>query len=123
MQLDEYVHQTLTQICQGIAAAQNDCALLGAYVNPANIDGSAPDGLTIPNINPPKPYKRRVQMVTIEAALTAGTSDSNGGRLGIGVSFANVKVGGDHADTISSVNRVAFSVPVVFPVADVPDAD
>ena len=122
MQLDEYVHQTLTQICQGIAAAQKDCAPLGAIINPAGITGKN-DSQVVTRGTVGKNLPIRVSNVTIEAALNTGTSDSDGGRLGIGVSFAAVKFGGDHADTLSSVNRVTFSVPVVFPVADVPDAD
>lgn len=120
MQLKEFVQQTLIQICQGIAEAQKDCDLNGALINPIGIinsgtrmevhRGSAGRNLPLP-----------VSNVSIEAAIEGVSSDTAGGHAGINVSFAGVNLGGDHADSLSTVNRVSFSVPVVFPISQVPE--
>lgn len=122
MQLDEFVHQTLTQICQGIAAAQKDCAPLGAYINPSVVEKTT-TGNFVPSTPSRYSSSRYVQVVNIEASLTDSTSDSHGGSAGLSVSFAKGGYAGGHSDEVSSVNRVSFAVPVVFPSVDVPDVN
>lgn len=120
MELNEYVATVIEQICQGIINAQNRCGELGAIVNPRVTLGEKGD-FFIPRKDTITVVKRRVQTIEIEASLSEGTSESQGGHLGLSVSFAGGKYGGDHSETIKSTNHVRFSVPVCLPASDVLD--
>lgn len=118
MELKEYVSTVIEQICQGVINAQRNCGTLDAIVNPRVTLGENGE-YYIPQDSTRTILQRRVQSVEIEATLTESTSDSHGGHVGLSVSFVGGKLGGDHADTRSSTNRVKFTIPICFPTSDV----
>jgi hypothetical protein len=109
MELKTFVAETLKQIVEGIVIAQQDVKEKGAKVNPGQIRS---DGSLI-KISDGGPYN--VQMVDFDVSLTESKGDEAKG--GIGVFFGSVGLGaqGKYETGSSSMNKVKFSVPVMFP--------
>lgn len=118
MQLKDFVSQTLIQIIEGVAEAQEHTRATDGYidqrdrVNPKLMDRAdhAPKG---------KYYTTQmgelVQMVKFDVAVT--TEKSSNAKAGGGIRVAGVGFGGDVAagDKDTSLSRVSFEVPLAFP--------
>ena len=63
-------------------------------------------------------YKRQIQDVEFEVALTASTEEGN--KSGIGVAFGAFAIGGNKksGEKNISVTNIKFTIPAVFPTVD-----
>lgn len=106
MKLEEFIEATLTQIVNGVNKAQQKANFNGTEINPEISGGSV---VLINSEN------RRVESVEFDVAVT--TEESTGNKGGAGIFIAPFGIGGQ-AETGSkntSVSRVRFNVPIVFP--------
>ena len=109
MELKEFISETLIQIIEGVTDAQKKTEKSGAIINPAYTKNQEQ------KITSHYPY---IGLVDFEVALT--NTDEKGGKVGIGVWFANVGAGAQHKTDVKSlaVNNVKFSVPLILPNED-----
>ena len=112
MDLKEFVQTAVTQIVEGVVAAQTAVARRGAAVNPAfdlNGKGShSPVGFTAAGA--------RVSNITFDVAVTAveGTGAEGGAQLRV-AGVASPGVGTDANVNAEHVTRLQFSLPVCLP--------
>lgn len=111
MELKDFVKNTLIQIVDGVIEAERELEQKGATVNPVGgyfdqkqVGGrtwSFKDGIT--------------EVVDFDVALT--NSEKEGSSAGIGVLLGSINLGakGASEETITSVTRIKFSVPVLLP--------
>lgn len=111
MKLKDFLKDTLVQIVDGVTEAENELRHKGASANPVGgyFDQSAvgdrqwsfADGIT--------------ETVEFDVALT--NSEKDGTSQGIGVLLGGITLGakGHTEETISSVTRIKFKVPILLP--------
>jgi len=111
MDLKDFVKNTLVQIIDGVIEAENELEKKGATVNPIGghfdqkqLGGrtwSFKDGIT--------------ETVEFDVALTS--SEKEGTSAGIGVLLGSINLGtkGASEESITSVTRIKFSVPILLP--------
>jgi hypothetical protein len=111
VELKDFVKNTLVQIVDGVLEAEKELSQKGATVNPiggyfdqAQLGGrtwSFKDGIT--------------ESVEFDVALT--NSEKEGTAAGIGVLLGSINLGakGSSEDTVTSVTRIKFSIPVLLP--------
>lgn len=111
MDLKEFISDTLTQICDGVKAAQSSCEKIGAKINPP----IEQDRVKFTSNS----YYWKYTEVRFKIALRS--SDVENGKSGIGVLLANFTVGStrETVQDLSSVTSVEFSVPVALPFSPV----
>lgn len=115
MQLEEFIHQSLTQIVNGIAKAQEAVLQTGARINPSIRDAENPK---TPILNDPinKGFSA-LQNIEFDVAVTVteGSEDKVGG----GIKIAALGIGGETKaeNKNSTVTRLKFTVPMIFPVS------
>lgn len=110
MELKEFVSETITQICEGVKAAQNKCQDMGALINPmldvkvCNEKTYCHDGKDYPATG-----------VKFKVGLTE--SSSNGNKTGIGVFLSKVSVGREttKGDSLQSITSVEFTIIIIPP--------
>ena len=115
MDLKDFIAQTLTQIVEGVQAAQSEIQAKGAKVNPGFVGdykeiAKSGGGLLCATGG-------TAQIVEFEVALTV--SEGTGTKGGIGVFAGAVSLGsaGQSSAENKSVSRVKFSVPLALPAA------
>lgn len=109
MKLDDFVSETLQQIIKGISNAKEFGATHGAQINPISIRPSGTDGRSYCKIT-----GAPIQLVSFDVALTVSQESSTSGpeaRVGsISVSSADT-----NTTQNSSISRIKFEIPVMFP--------
>lgn len=121
MQLKEFIHQSLTQIVKGIANAQKDVLETGARINPSTTEA---ENSKTPILNDPinKGFSA-LQNIEFDVAITVteGSEDKIGG----GLKIAAFGIGGETKaeNKNSTISRLKFTVPMIFPVSAHPIAD
>ena len=112
MTVKEFVEDTLVQIVEGVKAAQAKVAPSGAFINRAGLTGpvSQLEG---------RRYDSQTgeieEQVRFDLAVTS--ESGSGTKGGVGVFLGSVALGsqGQSANRDLLVNRVQFSVPILFP--------
>jgi hypothetical protein len=111
MELREFVTEILSQVIEGVKAAQLRAKEHGARVNPhltTSAELAVKHGILIASGG-------AAQLVQFDVALTAREGTGTKGGVGIVVgAFALGSTGQSQAEN-SSVSRVKFSVPLVLP--------
>jgi hypothetical protein len=112
MKLQDFVSETLKEIIDGVVTAQNYAKEKKALINPTDIStwGTGKgDRLYHPNTS------SFVYEINFDVAVT--TVEEKGTKGGIGIFVGSLGVGAQgKSDTInSSVSRIQFLVPIVFP--------
>jgi len=108
MELKEFVRETLEQIVEGAALAQESIRTHGGIVNPSNMDFFKDGSRSV--------YRHAMpQEVVFDVGLT--TSDKSGSTEGIGVFLGSVSLGkkNDVNEESVAVTKVRFTVPLVLP--------
>lgn len=123
MDLKTFVTETLTQIADGVKAAQEQQNDLGAIFSPKN---SIDNGKMARNIelermtqNPDYRPLDQLELIEFDVALTISDNVHGGVKAGIevmGVSLAGAK--GDISHQNETVSRVKFSIVVRWPRCD-----
>lgn len=110
MQLAEFVRATLSEIIQGASQANESLSDSGALVFPSYYEDDK--GRKIYNDDH---YVPTIASVSFDVAVTV--SEEHGTSGGIGVAIASLGVGAKKSEgaASSSVSRVSFDIPVLFP--------
>ena len=111
MELGEFIRETLTEIVKGVSSAQEEVKNKGAVIVPEGVYLSSANG-TYQNQD-----RNRVGICQIDFEIALTQTDGKQGKIGIGVWFGSVGLGGQQKTDIQniSVNNVKFSVPIMLP--------
>lgn len=110
MELKKFVEDTLVQIIEGVAAAQNKCLDSGAIISPR----FASSGHTV-KVND---KDCSVQLVEFEAVLGEEEGTEVNGTLGVVLSKIGIGINGKKDDKNTSQTTIRFSVPIILPPID-----
>jgi hypothetical protein len=119
MKLDEFVSQTLIQIIEGVANAQQAVEKSGGSVSPAPFQQQpTPDEYGLFEYNKSANSYRKIQQIKFDVALT--TTEDSGKAGGAGVSVGVLTIGGKATSTESSTSagRIQFEVDIALPRRD-----
>lgn len=112
MELKDYIKETLTQIIQGVSAAQEFAEKNDSKINPNDLQLSYYKG--------DKPvYADRnnnyAQIIDFEISITI--TEENSSKGGVGVFLGSLGVGGNIENQLSNnnINKIKFSIPVFLP--------
>lgn len=112
MELREFVTETLVQIAEGVAAAQERSLSIGAHINP-KLTGNASFGSQHGFLSS---SAGAAQIVGFDVALTVTQGKGTKGGIGIVAGAINLGSAGQSSLENSTVSRVKFSVPLVLPI-------
>jgi hypothetical protein len=104
MELKEFVAQSIIQIMEGVKEAQRKAIELDGSVNPYTIAGNV------------KGYSLK-DLSNIEFEVSVTSEDKAGIGGGLNVFFGAISVGGkvDVSDSKIALNRLKFTIPVMYP--------
>lgn len=117
MELKDFVAETIVQICEGIQEANKRTEEYGCVVCPQIATDSAAATY--------RDERRQPQIVNFNVAITVKDNKmdiAKGGSFAIGPISANKGVEEGSTTETQEVNRVSFSLPVLFPSVE-PDGD
>lgn len=111
MDLKDFVKNTLTQIVEGVIEADKELQEKGASVNPigGNFDQKQvggrvwgfDDGIT--------------ESVNFDVALTNSEKEGTSGGIGVLLGSINLGAKGASEESVTSVTRIKFNVPLLLP--------
>ncbi|BCK26029.1 Hypothetical protein VCSRO70_3443 [Vibrio cholerae] len=113
MELDKFVESTLIQIAKGVAGAQSQVAALGGNVNPEKASSLGAAHAARQNTEP-KRFKSE-QIIEFDIGLQVVEESHIGGSGGIKMLAFSIGSEGNSKDTLKSVHRIKFSVPMQLP--------
>ena|SRR6185369_13957033 len=120
MDLKDFVATTLEDLVQGMIEAQKRVASTGAHINPGNLMRNTQEtGTAAIWDNRTNNYARTV---AFDIALTVEEGTATNGKVGVAAGIFSLGAGGNSDNRQVAVNRVQFSVPVLFPSSDLPAA-
>lgn len=118
MELKDFVSNTISEIIEGIVAAQARVQAHGAFVNPGNLMRSTQDvGQSALWDNRNNNYARPI---SFDVALTVEEGTNTEAKVGVVAGILNLGAGGASENKQLAVNRVQFTVPVLFPANNLP---
>jgi hypothetical protein len=109
MKLQEFVCETLKEVIAGVKEAQTYAASAGAKVNPEQDRPKGKTGYVIDSSVP-------VQEVDFDIAVTSADTTETQAGAGVFVAALGIGAQGKSDTSISSINRIRFSVPLALPV-------
>lgn len=114
MKLEEFISETINQIISGIRKTHDHAKEQGAVVNPKIEHKKTTLSTKETKIEALSPIR------TVEFDIAITTSEGKGTKGGIGIFVGPIGVGaqGKSDSSNSSISRIKFSVPVVFPTQD-----
>lgn len=114
MKLEDFVAETIIQIINGINKTHDNAKKNGATVNPRleAIKDILPNGQRIIEPRPP------IHSIEFDVAVT--TMEEKGAKGGFGVFVGPMGIGSQGKSELinTSMSRIKFSVPVIFPTQD-----
>ena len=113
MELKDFVSQTLVQIAQGVASAQETVRNLGGFVNPtAHVSGGAERHFgRMPGNN------QQVFLVDFDVGITINESLGTNAEAKLQVaSFIKIGAGTSTGESQQTSNQIRFNVPLALPV-------
>jgi len=110
MGLDEFVKEAITQLVSGAASANDALQPKGAVVFPACVDHG--NGVLVQDDGELPPA---VSKIHFDVAITSEEQSGKSGKFGIVVASIGVGANASTSAMTTSVSRVAFDVPVLFP--------
>ena len=120
MDLKDFVANAISGIIEGLVDAQSRVGAHGAFVNPGNLMGSTKDrGESAMWDNRNNNYARSI---SFDVALTVQEGTNTGAKIGVVSGVLNLGAGGASQNSQTAVNRVQFTVPILFPANDLPEA-
>jgi hypothetical protein len=119
MDLNDFVRETLIQISDGIAGANEKLRDMDGVVNPLGLVPFWENGVEHHHpVEPPgkETYpKRIVEIVHFDVAVHASDKTSGGGKAGIEVAIFSIGGTAKKEKSGGSESRIQFRIPVVFP--------
>ena len=112
MELKEFITATLTQIIDGVTAAQYDAAQQGGEINPPVFTrpDKGQDRLQHMDI-----ASALIQEVSFDVAVTAVEGTQTKGGIGVFIGVVGLGSQGQSNTSTQSVSRIKFSVPIMLP--------
>lgn len=107
MELDQFVTETLTQIMKGVNNARNSEEINGKDIHP-EVTWKASGGPSTSN-------RKVIHNIDFDVAVTATDGDSSKAKIGVVSGIFNAGAEGQTEKKNSSVTRIKFSVPVIYP--------
>lgn len=119
MELKDFVANTIGEIIEGLVEAQKRVTPHGAYINPGNLMRSTKEpGESALWDNRNNNYARPI---SFDVALTVEEGTNTGAKVGVAAGIFNLGAGGASENKQLAVNRVQFTIPVLFPANDLPE--
>lgn len=109
MDLQEFVHQSLVQIIEGVSSAQEATKERGTIINPQTMAGSE-----LRRTSQGHP----IVDVELDVAITATSGTETKGGIGVVVGALALGSHGKSDAQDSMVSRIRFTVPVALPKGD-----
>lgn len=113
MDVEQFVAETLKQICRGVASAQSEVADTGkGVISPSVVQAdiaTAFRALTHPKTHTP------IKEVEFDLAVTVTEASGSEGKLSLSVFPIKAGIGGESSKAMESVSRVKFVVPIALP--------
>lgn len=110
IELKEFVEEAISQIVEGVIAAQKRVGDSGAIVSPRKSNSKG-------NV---KVEGKLYSVQSIEFEVSLANMSGEGGKVGLGVTFGNWGFGGNTKveGQAKSATNIKFSVPIIFPSID-----
>ncbi|WP_338790511.1 hypothetical protein [Pseudomonas sp. AE27] len=118
MELKDFIANTLTQIAEGILAANEALANTDAKVNPTNLSTHSNNAQGFGRTTEGDEGEKRgrlVERVTFDVAVTTEGETKGSAGLKIGIATLGLNTGGELRDKAGQASRIQFAVPMVFP--------
>ncbi len=112
MELKEFIKTAITDITEAVSELQEGLEN-GAIVSP-----SLPHAVSTKTIDTGGMH-RFISSIDFDVALTIGNINTITGNAKAGIQILSAKMSGDNQFRTENVSRLTFSVPVIFPVANV----
>jgi hypothetical protein len=114
MELKDFVAQTCNQILDGVIEAQKYAGEKGATINPR---GLVFTNNSNPIIDNSRAFSGNLAPQLIDFDIAVTTSEGNEVKAGIGIFAGPLSVGtqGRMDDSNIKVNRIKFTIPILFP--------
>jgi hypothetical protein len=119
MNLQDFIKETLVQIARGIEGAAAELQGSKAIVNPRNVQTRTDVDTDVYGfLDTHEKFYKAVQKVEFDVAVTASTGTATKGGIGIMVGTIGLGSQGKSESQDSSISRIKFLVPMVFPMED-----
>lgn len=119
MELSKFVSGSLLGIIQGIQATQDELAKVDAsdraVINPRVVYRDSHGNAMVGEHSPGEGARTMIQEVEFDVVVTAERSTKATGGVGAILSVVSVGAKGEAARAHSEVNRLRFTIPVVWP--------
>jgi hypothetical protein len=112
MELQEFIKESLIQIVEGVSEAQEEVRSKGAVINPTNLQF---DSKQIPGTGNTEKDKNISRLIDFDIAVTTTEGSKTKGGIGIHVGMIGLGSTGQSEAQNSSMSRLKFSVPILFP--------
>ena len=122
MELKQFVSTTLVAVVEGVVDAQSKCqeAATGAHINPGGLlrttSSISQDAIWDNSEN------NFARTVSFDVAVTVEDGSKTDAKVGVLSGFLSLGAGGESSNKQLAVNRVQFSVPVLFPTSRLPSS-
>ncbi|MHB0988833.1 MAG: hypothetical protein ACYC3P_09250 [Bellilinea sp.] len=113
MDLKVFIQQTLLEIIDGISEAQSHAREKKAIIN-APMSSRTTDSVIYDSMLSERTYL--VKEVEFDIALTVSDEDKAKGKIGVIAAVLNASVEGENNQINSTITRVKFTIPVLFPI-------
>jgi hypothetical protein len=114
MDLDQFIKEALINIVSGIEEAQKIVVSQNAFINPFgiqyNLNDTKGEGISLEG--------HKTSTIEFELSVMVEESSAAQGKIGIKAGLFNVGAGGDLKNSNNSINKIKFSIPVLFPFQD-----
>jgi hypothetical protein len=111
MELKEFIKETLKQIFEGIYESQTEVKKIGGIINP-------PENLYTDELGNRSWGGNSVSIIDFEIALQEQKGNEKQGKIGVLFSNIGLHVHKKADESNSSANRIKFSIPVIYPLAN-----
>ena len=119
MELQDFITNTIVQIAQGIEGAKLQLEDSEAIVNPRHVsDTGNGDSPIYGYLNTNENFYKAVQKIEFDVAVTAEQGKETKGGIGIQVGSIGLGAQGKSESGSSSISRIQFTIPMVFPMED-----
>lgn len=114
MDLQTFVSESLTQIAQGVADAQETVSKCGGIINPYNIGSTSPDEKNL-RVKDDSGNYLSVRRVLFDVAVTTTSEHSASGGAKINVMSLHLNGDGKKTKSNESVSKINFAVNMALP--------
>ncbi len=111
MELREFISEVLTDIFEGVSAAQKRISDKGGEINPFVKTGTS--GITYAPVE--RTPNKTLCIAEFDVALTVADKEQKGGKIGVLLGNIGIGCGKSKAVEASQLTRIKFSVPYRLP--------